>query len=149
MTEDTTGGLFDHQDLAESAAVLGIEWPQWFVELYCRLFADDVPRKGGRHGSFLFEGAAAICSMTTEFRNQPSVAEPSSSDPSPTWQVLPQRFVVVGVSSDGYILLDTLLESRVLFRIDTESYRILQFLSLEEMGVSTEAFALDCIRRME
>lgn len=109
------------------AAALSVRWPEWYRTFALELAAQPKePRPFWLPGGFIFASPRRAFEETTAFRRgerffsgAPSIDEAGAQWPA---RPLPDRYVVVGRTGEGPVIVDTPTDAPMLLWLDKEGY---------------------------
>ena len=109
------------------AAALSVRWPEWYRGFALELAANlNKSRPFWLPGGFIFASPRRAFEDTTAFRRGERFFSgvPSIDDAGPQWPArpLPDRYVVVGRTGEGPVIVDTATDAPVLLWLDKEGY---------------------------
>jgi hypothetical protein len=121
------------------AAALSVRWPDWYVPFVLELAdAPHEPQDFWLPGGFIFASPRRAYEETMSFRRSELffTGAPSSHLAGPAYPArpLPDRYVVVGRTGDGPVIVDTASEAASLLSLSNEGYWCDPLIDFEALG---------------
>jgi hypothetical protein len=140
------------ESLGALAAALSVPWPDWYPTFALELAAK--PDDSGPFwlpGGFIFASPRRAFEETSAFRRGELFfsGAPSIVDAGPEWPAcpLPDRYVVVGRTGEGPVIVDTAADAPVLMWLDKEGYWREPLIDFAALGKSPMEVAREIVGR--
>ncbi len=138
MIPDDIGDRMTAASLGALAVALGVGWSRWYPPFVLELAAS--PNEARPHwlaGGFMFASPRDVYKTTLAFRTEKLFfsGAPSWNEAGPEWpqRPLPDRYVVVGRTGEGAVVVDSFNDAPALLWLDKEGYwrePLIDFVSL-------------------